>query len=121
MSPSPPAHDVDSTKISGGIAMLEASLADVCFGGVPASTMNDLMVSTYLAIGDLESLKPNLLPTIPIPIEMPTSSSKRKNSPELPLEIVMHILSFLRYQDQKDLGNACKVSRTWYHAGISRL
>ena len=112
----PPAR---RSLFSDGIDMLESSLANNSFGGVDNRTMDDLLSSTYSAIGNLESMSPDLLPTIPISIEAPEYvPGSRKGYPVLPQEIVLHILSYVR---RDDLENVCKVSRTWYHAAIGRL
>ena len=111
---------------SDGIEMLESSVASVSFGGVDNRTMDDLLSSTYSAIGNLESMSPGCLPTIPISIEAPEYvPSSRGGSPVLPQEIILHIFSFVRPDNQpakqKIFANACKISRFWYHAAIGHL
>jgi len=107
---------------SDGIDMLESSLANVNFGGVDNRTMDDLLSSTYSAIGNLESMSPEHLPTIPISIEAPEYvPGSREGYPVLPQEIILHILNFVPPDNQQLFVNACKVSRTWYHAAIGHL
>ncbi|RPB25751.1 hypothetical protein L211DRAFT_835802 [Terfezia boudieri ATCC MYA-4762] len=118
----PPTSTGRRSIFSDGIDMLESSLANVNFGGVDNRTMDDLLSSTYSAIGNLEALSPDCLPTIPISIEAPEYvPASREGYPVLPQEIILHILSFVRPDNQQFFANACKVSRTWYHAAIGHL
>lgn len=93
---------------------LELSAANLNLGGVDNKVVSDILPTQ--TVGSLRSK------ATPIAIEPPEYTPKAfKASPQLPPEIVNHIMSFIHHRDQRVFANACKVSRAWYHAAIRFL